>query len=103
MRTFVIPLIATLLLTACQEQQPTENMPEAKHDTAIEHTHEKPEPSANESLAEAKDDTALEHAKKHLDTQYVCPMHPEIVSDEAGSCPICGMFLVEKDKEEVKE
>ncbi|HAI70546.1 MAG TPA: hypothetical protein DCM38_14055 [Gammaproteobacteria bacterium] len=100
MRTFVIPLIATLLLlTACQEQQPSENMPDEKHDTATEHTHAK----ASESLAEAKDDTALEHAKKHLDTQYVCPMHPEIVSDEAGSCPICGMFLVEKDKEEVKE
>ena len=27
-------------------------------------------------------------------TQYTCPMHPEIVKDEAGSCPICGMDLV---------
>ncbi len=26
--------------------------------------------------------------------QYVCPMHPEIVSDRPGSCPICGMDLV---------
>ena len=25
--------------------------------------------------------------------QYTCPMHPEIVSDEAGACPICGMAL----------
>ncbi|HVZ34673.1 MAG TPA: heavy metal translocating P-type ATPase, partial [Polyangiaceae bacterium] len=24
---------------------------------------------------------------------YVCPMHPEIVRDEPGSCPICGMAL----------
>ena len=24
---------------------------------------------------------------------YTCPMHPEIVSDEPGRCPICGMFL----------
>jgi len=25
--------------------------------------------------------------------QYVCPMHPEIVSDHPGSCPKCGMAL----------
>jgi hypothetical protein len=25
--------------------------------------------------------------------EYVCPMHPEIVRDQAGSCPICGMAL----------
>jgi P-type Cu+ transporter len=24
---------------------------------------------------------------------YVCPMHPEIVSDQPGACPICGMAL----------
>ncbi|MEE1974254.1 heavy metal translocating P-type ATPase, partial [Maribacter flavus] len=28
------------------------------------------------------------------ETQYTCPMHPEIVRDEPGSCPICGMDLV---------
>ncbi|MGB8979006.1 MAG: copper-translocating P-type ATPase, partial [Terriglobales bacterium] len=25
--------------------------------------------------------------------EYTCPMHPEIVRTEAGSCPICGMAL----------
>ncbi len=25
--------------------------------------------------------------------EYTCPMHPEIVRDEPGSCPICGMAL----------
>src|SRR5689334_9995126 len=24
---------------------------------------------------------------------YTCPMHPEIVRDEPGACPICGMAL----------
>ncbi|MCG2460982.1 heavy metal translocating P-type ATPase [Flavobacteriaceae bacterium F89] len=28
------------------------------------------------------------------ETQYTCPMHPEIVKNEPGSCPICGMDLV---------
>jgi len=26
--------------------------------------------------------------------QWTCPMHPEVVKDEAGACPICGMDLV---------
>ena len=25
--------------------------------------------------------------------EYTCPMHPEVVSDGPGSCPICGMAL----------
>ncbi len=25
--------------------------------------------------------------------KYTCPMHPEVVSDRPGSCPICGMAL----------
>ena len=29
--------------------------------------------------------------------EYTCPMHPEIVQDEPGSCPKCGMFLVPRE------
>ena len=25
--------------------------------------------------------------------KYICPMHPEVVSDQAGDCPKCGMAL----------
>ena len=28
-----------------------------------------------------------------LGTTYTCPMHPEVVRSEPGSCPICGMAL----------
>lgn len=28
------------------------------------------------------------------DAKYTCPMHPDIVQDHPGSCPICGMTLV---------
>lgn len=43
-----------------------------------------------------KKETALDHAKKHTDPNYVCPMHPEILStDPDATCPICGMDLVE--------
>ena len=27
-------------------------------------------------------------------TQYTCPMHPEVISDQPGDCPKCGMHLV---------
>jgi hypothetical protein len=27
---------------------------------------------------------------------YTCKMHPQIVSDQPGDCPICGMKLVKK-------
>ena len=54
----------------------------------------KPQPS--ETVAEASQDSAMEHAAKHLDPKYVCPMHPQIVRDDPGSCPICGMDLVKK-------
>lgn len=29
---------------------------------------------------------------------YTCPMHPEVQSDQPGSCPKCGMKLVEKQQ-----
>jgi hypothetical protein len=27
---------------------------------------------------------------------YTCPMHPDFVTNQPGSCPICGMHLVPK-------
>lgn len=31
--------------------------------------------------------------KSEEKTQYTCPMHPEIIRDEPGDCPKCGMHL----------
>ncbi|PTX13088.1 multidrug efflux pump subunit AcrA (membrane-fusion protein) [Pontibacter mucosus] len=30
------------------------------------------------------------------ETEYTCPMHPQIVQNKPGACPICGMDLVPK-------
>ncbi|MBS1528332.1 MAG: copper ABC transporter, partial [Bacteroidetes bacterium] len=28
--------------------------------------------------------------------KYTCPMHPQVLEDHPGTCPICGMTLVKK-------
>ena len=42
----------------------------------------------SESLETVMDDSTVEHIEKHLDPKYVCPMHPQIIKDQEGSCPI---------------
>jgi Cu(I)/Ag(I) efflux system membrane fusion protein len=32
--------------------------------------------------------------------EYYCPMHPQVVQDEHGNCPICGMPLAQRKKGE---
>jgi len=63
-------LLLALVLVSCSKQQPSE------------------------PRRTAADDTLAEHALKHTNPKYRCPMHPEIVRDEPGVCPICGMTLV---------
>jgi len=48
-------------------------------------------------------ETAVEHGLKHQDPNYVCPMHPQIVRDKPGNCPLCGMDLVLKEQDEAEE
>lgn len=73
----ITTLLLPLLLTACGDKQ------------------------ENQTVASAeRQETAIEHAKKHLDPKYVCPMHPQIIRDAPGSCPICGMDLVAVEAEE---
>ncbi len=55
--------------------------------------------TANQTNANAKADFADNNAK----TVYVGPMHPWIISDEPGQCPICGMDLVPKAADENKK
>lgn len=33
------------------------------------------------------------HAEEAATVKYTCPMHPQIISDRPGKCPICGMDL----------
>ncbi|WP_162051906.1 efflux RND transporter periplasmic adaptor subunit [Pontibacter pamirensis] len=48
------------------------------------------------TAAACQGDEAHEHAEG---TTYTCPMHPQVVQDEPGTCPICGMDLVPQSVE----
>ncbi len=51
------------------------------------------------SASSAAQRLTLPEAQRSLDTTpvYRCPMHPEVIASEPGSCPICGMALVMDD------
>ena len=55
--------------------------------------------AASRSSARSRSDiwpgssTSAEKAPAPTKTTYTCPMHPEVVRDGPGSCPICGMAL----------
>ena len=62
------------------------------HDHESDHDHE-----AQEHVA---DSVAERMAPSDRASQYTCPMHPQIVRDEPGRCPICGMALVERERQD---
>ena len=35
---------------------------------------------------------------EEVEYEYFCPMHPQVISDEPGKCPICGMPLSKRPK-----
>lgn len=43
-----------------------------------------------------------DHTMRDHDAEvyYTCPMHPSVVSDKPGVCPVCNMNLVKKEREE---
>jgi Cu(I)/Ag(I) efflux system membrane fusion protein len=55
--------------------------------------------SAPRPVTAAADESAAEHAAKHADPLYRCPMHPDVVRNAPGECPICGMDLVKVEPE----
>ena len=56
------------------------------------------DPARYAKPAESKHAGHAHHAPKPAaapaGAQYTCPMHPEILKDAPGDCPICGMALV---------
>lgn len=42
------------------------------------------------------------HNEQTVKELYACPMHPEIIREQPGNCPICGMTLVKKEADAKK-
>lgn len=45
-----------------------------------------------------KKEQAHDHAAEAPAVKYTCPMHPSVIQDGPGQCPICGMDLVKKNQ-----
>jgi len=67
--------------------QPTRTQP-----VGIQRAKSKPEEN-NKMPGAPGSDRALANGLGALDSTYTCPMHPEVVRNGPGSCPICGMAL----------
>ena len=51
------------------------------------------------SCSDKKQSEGKEEPHNHEQSvTYTCSMHPQITQDAPGSCPICGMALIEKDQ-----
>lgn len=78
------PKAATLPLAFNQPLQAGSAQPAQVDDAAAAH--------AGHEHAEAV------QAKPEAGEAWTCPMHPEVVRNGPGKCPICGMNLVKKGK-----
>jgi hypothetical protein len=63
-------------------------------DVASRDTHEGHDHAATPASAGPSADTIAPGGEPFADAKFTCPMHPEIVRAEPGTCPICGMKLV---------
>jgi Cu(I)/Ag(I) efflux system membrane fusion protein len=52
--------------------------------------------TSSQKPAEASTDTA---SHSQAAAVYTCPMHPEVISDKPGACPVCKMDLIVKTDE----
>ena len=52
--------------------------------------------SCNAQTSQTKTQITQSAKTDSVKVSYTCPMHPEVKSDKAGSCPKCGMDLVPK-------
>ena len=51
--------------------------------------------SCNQRKSHAGDSLSKQE-KEIVKKKYVCSMHPQVVQDKQGDCPICGMSLIDK-------
>ena len=76
---FSLALFLFSAVTACQQSKDKSEQTESAHEM---------DSAEHEQMAKV---------------QYTCTMHPEVVRDEPGKCPKCGMELVKKEVDQPRE
>lgn len=111
MRTLTLLLTLTLILglaSACQDHSGHDHDGQAEQDQAHhDHDHEPEQDHDHDHDHEHHDHTDHDSNGQHNDVlglgqagggeRFTCPMHPQIVRDQPGRCPICGMNLVQRE------
>jgi len=82
---FILAGLGMLVIVACSSEDPAHDGHNPSASVPAEHDHSEHE--AGESMVD-------QMLPERASTQYTCPMHPQIVRNEPGNCPICGMELV---------
>jgi hypothetical protein len=72
--------------------------PHAGHGSPSSH-HQHQHGSATAESSHPPESTRPADTKAGGAVRYTCPMHPEVVRGEPGTCPKCGMKLVPKAKD----
>ena len=109
----IIMLACLLLLGACNQPDDHSDDPAANDSVAGEHDHASDHDDPGQDHGNQQDHDHHDHADHDHsaapaddpiarltgddDPIWTCPMHPQIVRDEPGNCPICGMRLVERE------
>jgi Cu(I)/Ag(I) efflux system membrane fusion protein len=108
-RTPLMMAAVLLILSGCADHQGHDDHSSPTGDESSQAARSNGETESGGEERAGHDHSTHDHATGESDlvddmlgnqtqTRFVCPMHPQIVQDGPGSCPICGMSLVQRQQ-----
>ena len=94
MKLSTIKIIAfsfLVFLSACNNDKKADNTQQNNPDNKADNT--------QQNNADNKVDHTQHNNADNKKEVYTCPMHPQILKDQPGKCPICGMELLKKEND----
>ncbi|NBD94966.1 MAG: efflux RND transporter periplasmic adaptor subunit [Gammaproteobacteria bacterium] len=87
---FTLAGLGLLALAACSDGRDHDEHADPGQPASMDESH-----AGHEHAAPASGQALVDQVLPDS-TRFTCPMHPQIVREEPGQCPICGMDLVER-------